>query len=83
MQMMRAMLYKISKQPIQWPERLHISCFVMLLRCSDAMQHAGTPPGARPGLGHNRGDALLLARLLDVLHTANVQVRGTVRLANV
>ncbi|WIA34826.1 hypothetical protein OEZ86_013124 [Tetradesmus obliquus] len=39
----------------------------------DALQHAGAPPGARPGLGQARGDALLLARLLDVLHAANVQ----------
>lgn len=28
-----------------------------------------------PGLGAARGDILLLARLMDVLHTASVQVR--------
>jgi hypothetical protein len=50
-------------------------CCAVVSVCRDALQHANVPPGARPGLGQARSDALLLARLLDVLHTANVQVR--------
>ena len=51
--------------------------------CKDAsaaaaeQQHQLPPNAPRPqllGLGASRGDVLLLARLLDVLHTANVQV---------
>jgi hypothetical protein len=52
--------------------------------CKDAaaaaadQQQQQVPPNTPrppPGLGAGRGDVLLLARLLDILHTANVQVR--------
>jgi len=43
-------------------------------RQQQQQQQQQLPPA--PGLGAAREDTLLLARLLDVMYTANVQVRG-------